>query len=121
MLRKKKIAKSVYTDFRNALKNRLRAAKNEYFKNLFELHQNNIKKTWGVINDFIRTKDIKPKVVITDEHGNKHAENEIPNKFIEYYTSIAGELTSEIPQSNCNATSYLGKRISHNFQISPIG
>ena len=51
--KKKKIDKSVYTDFRNALKNRLRAAKTVYFKNLFELHQNNIKKTWGVINDFI--------------------------------------------------------------------
>ena len=118
--KKKKVAKSVYTDFRNALKNRLRAAKTAYFKNLFELHQNNIKKTWGVINDFIRSKGTKPKVLITDENGKKCADNEIPNKFIEYYTSIAEKLTSEIPQTNCNATSYLGNRISHNFQISPI-
>ena len=95
--KKKKIAKSVYSDFRNALKNRLRAAKTVYFKNLFEIHQNNIKKTWGVINDFIRSKGTKPKVSITDENGKKYADTEIPNKFIEYYTSIAEELTSEIP------------------------
>ena len=30
--KKKKIAKSIYTEFRNALKNRLRAAKIEYLK-----------------------------------------------------------------------------------------
>ena len=59
LLKKKKIAKSVYTHFRNDLKSRLRTAKKEYFKNLFDLHQNNIKKTWGVINDFIRSKGTK--------------------------------------------------------------
>ena len=40
---------------------------------------------------------------------------EIINKCIEYYTSIVKESTFEIPQINCNATSYLDNSISHNF------
>ena len=112
--------KSVYTDFRNDLKSRLRTAKKEYFKNLFDLHQNNIKKTWGVINDFIKSKATSRNVSITDENGNKYADNVIPNKFIEYYTSIADELTAEIPHNDCNASSYLGSRSGQFFQMSPI-
>ena len=98
----------------------MRAAKNEYFKNLFELHRSNIKKTWDVINDFIRSKCTSQKVLITDENGHKYAENEIPSKFIEYYTSIADELTSNIPHTDRNAASYLCNRIGHDFQMSPI-
>ena len=66
--KKNKIAKFIYADFRNNLKNRLRLAKSEYFRNLFELHKNNIKKTWGVINGFIRSKVSNKKVLITDEN-----------------------------------------------------
>ena len=118
--KKNKIAKSIYTDFRNDLKNRLRFAKKEYFSNLFELYKNNIKKTWGVINGFIRSKVFNKKVLITNENGNNYEESEIPSKFIEYYTSIADELTAKIPHINRSATSYLGNRINHTFQMSPI-
>ena len=118
--KKKKISKLVYTNFRNNLKNILRSAKNEYFKNLFEYHKNNIKKTWGVINSFIRSKATSQKVLVTDENGNRYSENEIPSKFINYYTNIAEELTAGIPHTDRNATSYLGHRTDHTFQMSPI-
>ena len=118
--KKKKIAKSVYNDFRNNLKNILRSAKKEYFKHLFELYKNNIKKTWGVINGFIRSKVTSQKVFVTDENGNRYPENEIPNKFINYYTNIADELTAKIPRTDRNATSYLGNRTGLTFHLSPI-
>ena len=91
-----------------------------FTRNTRNLHHNNIKKTWGVINDFIKSKATSRNVSITDENGNKYADNEIPNKFIEYYTSIADELTAEIPHNDCNASSYLGSRSGQFFQMSPI-
>ena len=73
-----------------------------------------------MINSFIRSKATSQKVLVTDENGNRYSENEIPSKFINYYTNIAEELTAGIPHTDRNATSYLGHRTDHTFQMSPI-
>ena len=97
--KKNKICKKTYTDFRNNLHKRLRVSRCEYFNEQFEFHKNNIKKTWEVINNVIRPKRARPKIILSDEEGNKYSENEIPSKFIDYYTSIADKLTAKIPTS----------------------
>ena len=118
--KKKKIDKNIYTEFRNKLKERLRIAKSEYYKQQFEFHKNNAKKTWEVINKVIKSKRTRPKICLSDDEGNKYNDNEIPSKFIEYYTSIADKLTAEIPETQNDASTYLTNRIGHDFQMSPI-
>ena len=119
--KKKKIDKKTYTDFRNNLNERLRVSKGEYYNQLFEFHKNNTKKTWEVINNVIRTKSsTRPKIILSDDEGNKYSENEIPSKFLDYYTSIADKLTAEIPTSQSDAASYLTNRMELDFQMSPI-
>ena len=44
---KKKINRTVYTDFRNQLTNDLRQAKTKYFEEQFEISANNTKKKHG--------------------------------------------------------------------------
>ena len=91
------INRKVYTDFRNQLTNEFRQAKTKYFQEQFERNSNNIKKTWEVINSVIRTKKAYPKVSLTDDDDNDITDSEIPNRYIDYYTNIASQLTYNIP------------------------
>ena len=52
--------------------------------------------------------------------GNQVSDADIPGKFVDYYANIAEKLTTEIPKTQSNTTSYLKNRINHNFQMTPI-
>ena len=117
---KKKIVRTVYTEFRNNLTTELRQAKTNYYENQFEMNENNTKKTWEVINSVIKSKKEYPKVKLTDEEENYIVETEIPNKFINYFTNIASKLSSEIQPTQHNASSYLPNRIDHTLILTPI-
>ena len=117
---KKKIVRTVYTEFRNNLTTELRQAKTNYYENQFEMNENNTKKTWEVINSVIKSKKEYPKVKLTDEEDNYIVETEIPNKFINYFTNIASKLSSEIQPTQHNASSYLPNRIDHTLILTPI-
>ena len=117
---KKKIVRTVYTEFRNNLTTELRQAKTNYYENQFEMNANNTKKTWEVINSVIKSKKEYPKVKLTDEEDNYIVETEIPNKFINYFTNIASKLSSEIQPTQHNASSYLPNRIDHTLILTPI-
>ena len=122
LARKKKINKSVFTEFRNKLTKDLRQAKSRYFEEQLERSANNIKKTWEVINSIIRTKKAYPKVTLNDEDGNEQDESQVANQFINYFTSIAEQLSSEIPNSQTDAKTYLKRKdmVQHTFFIAPI-
>ena len=117
---KKKIDRTVYTEFRNNLTTELRQAKTNYYEDQFEMNANNTKKTWEVINSVIKSKKEYPKVKLTDEEENYIVETEIPNKFINYFTNIASKLSSEIQPTQHNASSYLPNRIDHTLILTPI-
>ena len=117
---KKKIDRTVYTEFRNNLTTELRQAKTKYYEEQFEMNTNNTKKTWEVINSVIKSKKEYPKVKLTDEEDNYIVETEIQNKFINYFTKIASKLSSEIQPTQHNASSYLPNRIDHTLILTPI-
>ncbi|CAL4106451.1 unnamed protein product, partial [Meganyctiphanes norvegica] len=79
-----------------------------------------VKKSWEVINSVIRSKKARSKVSITDDEGKSLNDSVVPGNFIDYFTNIAKELTSQISQSQYTAASFLQDRIQHNFIISPI-
>ena len=60
-------------------------------------------------------------MTLNDEDGNEQDESQIANQFINYFTSIAEQLSSEIPNTQCDAKSYLPDRVhQHTFFIAPI-
>ena len=120
LLTKKKIPKTEYSNYRNKLTTELREAKTKYFENQFEMNSNNIKKTWETINSVIKSKKVHSKTFIVNEDNIDIEENDIPNKFINYYSNIPLNLIANIPPSHRNAASYLQNRINKNFTISPI-
>ena len=117
---KKKINRTVYTDFRNQLTKDLRQAKTKYFEEQFESSANNTKKTWEVINSVIRSKKAYSKVILNDDQEIEQDESNIPSFFINHYSSAVERLTSDIPQTQSTAESYLQDRIQHTFFLAPI-
>ena len=119
LVTKKLISPDVFKRFRNQLVHKLRKAKEIYFTNKFNSCQYNAKLTWNTINSVIRSKSKELTVNLVDEQNNSIAKDKVPNKFVEYFTSIAAKLSSELPVSELNASSYLTNRIQNSFLYTP--
>ena len=119
LVTKKLISPDVFKRFRNQLLHKLRKAKENYFTNKFNSCQNNAKTTWSTINSVIRSKSKDTTIRIVDEQNQPIAKEEVPNKFVDYFTSIATKLSSELPISENNASSYLSERIQNSFFYTP--
>ena len=60
-------------------------------------------------------------MTLNDEDGNEQEESQVANQFINYFTSIAEQLSSEIPNTQRDAKSYLNNRVyQHTFFLAPI-
>ena len=118
--KKNKIEKKTYSEFRNKLKERLRKDKCEYYTKLFEYHKSNIKKTWNVINKVINSNVSRSKISLNDHEGNEYKDNEIPSKFINYFTSIAKKMTENITRMKNSPKSYLLNRSEDDFYMTPV-
>lgn len=60
---------------------------------------------WEDINSVIRSKKVYSKETLTDDEKKDIDESELPSKFINYFTSNARQLTSEIPPTQLNVAS----------------
>ena len=78
-----------------------------------------MKKTWGTINETIKKRKLNSKIALIED-DNIINETVIPNKFCNYFTSIAEKLVSEIPVGQCNPVSFLRNRNTNSFFVSPI-
>ena len=106
----------MYTTYRNQVTNELRQAKAKYFEDQFEANENNMKKTWEVINSVIKPKKVNSNVTISNEQGNYYKETKIPSTFIDHFTSTPDLLTSNIPPTQHKAESYLKNRVKQSFR-----
>ena len=116
---KNKISRKQYTDYRNSLTTELRQAKATYYENQLETHSNNIKKTWEVINSLIKPKKAFSKTNLKNDNDKPYEETEVPNKIIDYFTTIADQLAAGIPPSLNDATSYMEKMMNNKNKYHP--
>ena len=114
------VPRKVYTDFRNILNKQINQAREKYYENEFNNNEKNIKKTWSVINSVLKPKNVKPKITISDKTtGEEINDSDVPNQFIDYFTTIAEKLTSQMPNVSTNASAYLQKRVQNSFFFAP--
>ena len=116
---KGKIDREIFTRFRNKLTAQLRTAKATYYQSEFAKCSGNGKKTWDIINKNIR-KTLKSNIVNLKDNEDTVNINDVPNKFIDYFTDIASKLASEVPPSDKSAKSYLKDRKINSFLMVPI-
>ena len=120
LAKKHRIDQKIYADFRNLLTSQLREAKSKYYEEQFKNNSNNIKKTWEIINSVIKSKNVQTKISLSDDEGKYYEDSAIPNKFIDYYSNIASQLTSKIAPTQKDAASYLKNRVQNSFLLTPV-
>ena len=97
----------------------IRDTKAIYFNNQFDSCKNNIRKTWKVINNTTKKQKLSKQTTIC-ENGNVIKCEDVPNKFINYFSTIAQALVSEIPTVDVSAETYLNNSKYSSFFMSPI-
>ena len=71
------------------------------------------------MNDVLKPKKANNAINLINEHGNKLQEQNVSTKFVDYFTSIAENLTNQMPNSNSNPKDYLTNRNPNTFVYSP--
>ena len=116
---KGRIDKETYKRFRNKVTMELRKAKSLFYSDKFCKYKGDMKKTWGTINETIRKRKLNRKIALMED-DEIIDETVIPDKFCNYFTSIAEKLVNDIPPGQSNPASFLRNRNNNSFFMSPI-
>ena len=91
-----------YKTCKNKLTHLIRIAKKNYFKEKFDMHRNNGKKTWETIGEILKNKNRKTTVTdtfITPNGKTCTDKTETANNFNKYFTTVGNTLAANLPQT----------------------
>ena len=113
--------KSNYSRYRNTLTTSLRLAKKNYFTRQFNLHKDDIKSTWRVINNVLKTKNKSTPVtkIIVNETVTVDP-LAIAEEFNNYFVNIGPNLAQNIPESDLDYRHFLKMQNSRSLFFNPI-
>ena len=83
--------------------NKYMLMRKNYFKEKFDMHRNNGKKTWETISEILKNKNKKTKVTDTfiTSNGVPCTDNtDIANNFNIYFTTVGNTLAANLPQTD---------------------
>ena len=105
---------------RNTYFRKVAIEKQNYFKNLFTKHKNDIKQTWHSINLLLGKEKKQSGCKIISAEGRDLTEPiEIANHFNNYFSTVAENLVKKIPSTNTNPSGFLGPNLSNSFYLYP--
>lgn len=109
-----------FKQYRNTLTQVIRFAKINYYRQIFSNFRNNTKKIWQTINE-LKGNTYNKNSINTLHYKDSILSNplEISEAFSSYFSNIAPELDSKLPQSNKNPKDYL-KGNYPNSMVLPI-
>ena len=100
--------KEKYRMYRNRLNCTLRLAKKNYFSNLLENENNNMRNTWKILNSILRPNSSKKcSEKFVSENDVYTCPNKIASKFNDYFANIGPQLASTIIHTGNDFSSYL--------------
>ena len=109
----------IFIKFKDRLTNQIRKTKATYYKNEFIKNSQNLKKTWSLINNVLKPKKSNQAINIIDDNGIKIQQQDVPTKFVDYFTNIAEHLTNQLPDSPLNPDDFLRNRNQNTFVFIP--
>jgi hypothetical protein len=90
-----------YVAYRNLYNLLIRTSKKMYFVNSLEANSKNLKKTWAIINEAINCKGVKSPISEIIFNGTTiNNPFDIAQKFNQFFTSVAAQLSAEINPSD---------------------
>jgi hypothetical protein len=101
-----------YKRYRNEVVNLIRINKRDYYKNYFEEHRSNMKKTWDGIRSIINiSKKTSLKVNKLQHQGNLIDNGDgMANAMNSFFVNIGSMVEAKIPNVDKSFSSYLGER-----------
>ena len=72
-----------------------------------------------MINSVIKLKNKNPKISISKRTGDKINVSDVPNRFIDYFTTIAEKLTSQMPNASSDVSMHLRNRLQNSSFFAP--
>jgi len=102
---------SKYNEYRKCYNKAIKTGKKLYFQKSFEENKNDLRKTWTLLRDAIRKHNDKTSVLneICSDGVYYREGKDISNKFNEYFTTIADNITTRINPSNRDCTYYMSE------------
>ncbi len=99
---------SKYNEYRKCYNKAIKTGKKLYFQKSFEDNRNDLRKTWSILREAIRKHNDKSSVIteiFSDGVCYKEGKD-ISNKFNEFFTTIADDISTKINPSDRDCTYY---------------
>ena len=111
----------LYKDYKRKLQQIMRITERNYYHNLLQENQSNLKKTWKVLKDIIGRKksNLFPKKFLVG-HREVTDKKQIASGFNNYFTHVGTELQRNIPKSNINPLLYIRDTNLNSIYIPPV-
>ena len=111
----------LYKRFRNRVVSELRTSRINYFNQYFTEHKSNMKMLWAGTKSITNIKRSKSYNISHLTQNGKCIANpkDIAQVFNNYFTNIAANIDSEIPQTRKSPLDYLGEKCEQTFFLSP--
>ena len=108
--RRNKVNEDKYKTYRNILVKTIRDAKRLYFQDALGQHRNDGKAAWDSLNQVINTRNKttnKYPDTCYDNEGNIYREQDIPEGFSTFFSSVGQVLDRTIPKTEIDPMKYL--------------
>ena len=114
------ITEIAYKNYRNTFNSVKRKSKFLYIDNFFKENQNNMKRSWKMLNKIIgRCQDRSTLPTYIMNNGIKIEEGRLmANEFNNFFGNIGKNCAAKIPPSSKNFMSYMGKRINKTLKFT---
>ena len=113
---------SDFKKYSNLLGKIIKNAKADYYDNKFKENFNDIKKSWDLIREVLKTSKKKEKFPSKFLEDGKPVDDDksIAEGFNHFFANIGPELAKKIPTPDTNFKDYLGNRASNLFKFSTV-
>ena len=126
LCKKGRMPRATFTRYRNYVTSRIRASKKAYYQRKFDECQNNIKKTWELINSEVKPGRSSNRQNISRivEGSNEYTSaSVIAEKLNNYFSTIGGNVSDGCPDVGGDSTDWLSGNYCDSFvfkQVTPL-
>ena len=105
---------------KNEMSSKINKAKHEYHKNSFELFKGNIKKSWDLLHDLMKKRNLKRDDIHLVVESEKIVEpSKVANTFAKYFSSVGLTLENNLDHSDQCPFSHIQRNLN-SFKIFPV-
>ena len=110
-----------YKECNTRIRNLLKNAEKNYYKELFEQHKSNMKKFWQLTKKLLNGYKLKPcQSIFKHNDLNINDGNEIVECFNKYFINVGPSTAAKIPPSPISPLSYLKGNYPNSFYAVPV-